>query len=60
MFGFESLFSLLPNGRNGITKDIQDELPWCVLFVDDIVLVGESLEEMNGRLEEWKLPRGKD
>lgn len=37
-----------------ITNDIQGEDPWCMLFTVDIILIGEILEEMNNRLEEWK------
>ena len=34
-----------------ITKDIQDEVPWAMLFADNIVLIGEMNEEVNRKLE---------
>jgi len=34
-----------------LTKGIQDELPCCILFTDDIILVEETREEVNGKLE---------
>ena len=33
---------------------MQDEVPWCVLFADDIVLVVETKVEVNAKLEHWR------
>ena len=35
-----------------ITKGTQDELPWCILFVDNIVLIDETREGVNAKLEQ--------
>ena len=37
-----------------ITSEIQDEIPWCMLFADDIVLIDESRDGLNGKLETWR------
>ena len=37
-----------------LTGKIQDEVPWCMLFADDIVLVDETKTEINARLELWR------
>ena len=37
-----------------LTRGIQDVLPWCILFVDDIVLVDESRDGVNTKLERWR------
>jgi len=38
-----------------VIKEIKDEIPWCMLFADDIVLVRENLEDVNNWLNEWRL-----
>jgi len=37
-----------------ITRAIQDEIPWCILFVDDIVLIDETRAGVNAKLKLWK------
>jgi len=37
-----------------LKEHIQDLAPRCILFADDVVLLGESREELNGRLETWR------
>jgi len=37
-----------------LTRTIQDEIPWCMLFVDDIVLVDETRVGVNVKLELWR------
>ena len=36
-----------------LTRAIQDEIPWCMLFADDIVLVDETRAGVNTKLELW-------
>jgi len=37
-----------------LTRGIQDEVPWCMLFADDIVLIDETTEGLNTKLERWR------
>lgn len=32
---------------------IQSELPWCIFFADDVVLIDESRGGVNDKLEIW-------
>jgi len=38
------LFAIL---MDELTRAIQDEIPWCMLFADDIVLVDETRAGVN-------------
>ena len=44
------LFALI---MNELTAHIQKEIPWCMLFADDIVLVNESRDGVNAKHERW-------
>ena len=37
-----------------LTRHMQDMVPWCMLFADDIVLVAETKVEVNAKLELWR------
>nr|XP_033509555.1 uncharacterized protein LOC117274397 [Nicotiana tomentosiformis] len=45
------LFALV---MDALTHHIQGEVPWCMLFTDDIVLVDELRAGVNERLEAWR------
>ena len=42
------LFTLV---MDELTKGIQDKVPWCMLFADNIVLIGETKKGVNDKLE---------
>ena len=37
-----------------LTRRIQEEVPRCMLFVDDVVLIDETREGVNAKLELWR------
>ena len=37
-----------------LIREIQDEMPWCMLFADDIVLIDETIDGVNTKLERWR------
>ena len=45
------LFALV---MDELTKHIQDDIPWCMLFADDIVLIDETKSGINARLDIWR------
>ncbi|VFR01015.1 unnamed protein product [Cuscuta campestris] len=38
-----------------LTQSVQEGVPWCMLFADDIVLIDDTREELNDKLELWRL-----
>ena len=36
-----------------LTRNIQDYVPWCMFFANDIVLVDETREGVKTKLEIW-------
>lgn len=38
---------------NKLTRSIQEEVPWFIPFVDDIVLADETKHRVNVKLEIW-------
>ncbi|XP_070055294.1 uncharacterized protein [Nicotiana tomentosiformis] len=40
------------------TRYIQGEVPWCMLFAVDIVLIDKPQDSANAQLEEWKQTLG--
>jgi hypothetical protein len=39
---------------DGVTRDIQGDIPWCMLFADDMVLIEESRSCVLQKLELWR------
>nr|GEV28416.1 DNA-directed DNA polymerase [Tanacetum cinerariifolium] len=45
------LFTLI---LDELSRGIQENIPWCMIFAEDIVLIAESAERLNNRLESWR------
>ncbi|OIT39959.1 histone deacetylase 14 [Nicotiana attenuata] len=45
------LFALV---MDALTHHIRGDVPWCMLFADDIVLIDETRDGVNERLEVWR------
>jgi hypothetical protein len=45
------LFALV---MDELTSQIQEDIPWCMLFADDIVLVDDTASGVNTKLEIWR------
>ncbi|VFQ80896.1 unnamed protein product [Cuscuta campestris] len=45
----------LLKGMDVLTQGVQDGVPWCMLFADDIVLIDDTREGLNDKLELWRL-----
>ena len=37
-----------------VTRNIQEDIPWCMLLADDVVFVDESQAGVNRKLELWQ------
>ena len=37
-----------------VTKHLHEEIPWCMLFADDIVLIDETIDGINYKVNCWR------
>jgi hypothetical protein len=37
-----------------VTRDIQGDIYWCMLFIDDVILVNESKTGVDQKIELWR------
>ena len=45
------LFALI---MDELSRHIQDDIPWCMLFANDIVLIDETARGVNAKLDVWR------
>ena len=48
------VFGVSRGGKHEVTRNIQGEIPWCMLFADDVVLVDKSRAGVNRKLVLWR------
>lgn len=39
---------------NYLTLDLMEDLPWTLIFADDIALAGHTMQQLEGVLEKWR------
>ncbi|KAL4201362.1 hypothetical protein AMTRI_Chr02g215670 [Amborella trichopoda] len=39
---------------DGLARQLQDEVPWCMLFADGILLIDKTQNDINTKLELWR------
>ncbi|KAI0504056.1 hypothetical protein KFK09_015003 [Dendrobium nobile] len=37
-----------------LTRDLQEDVPWCMLFANNILLIDKTKEGVKGKLELWR------
>ncbi|GJX07503.1 retrovirus-related pol polyprotein LINE-1 [Tanacetum coccineum] len=53
-FNFFSPLVLFTLILDELSREIQESISWCMIFADDIVLIAESAEELNNKIERWR------
>ena len=41
-----------------LTNEVGQEYPWTMMFADDIVICSESREQIEEKLERWRMNEG--
>lgn len=49
-------FSLI---MDQLIKEVQNEAPWCLMFADNVVLVNENINVLEGKLEHYQKIRNR-
>ncbi|XP_057518408.1 uncharacterized protein LOC130799323 [Amaranthus tricolor] len=54
LVGMTESFPIKVGLHQEISKSVWETVSWCILFANNIVLVVETREEANSKLEEWR------